>query len=239
MRLILLPGMDGTGKLFHRFQKALPDEYSTTVISYPSDRTLDWAHLQRLVLKNLPSEEPFALLGESFSGPIAYSIASRRPSNLKALILCATFLSNPTSAFIHWIRPILAPIVFRQSLPAVVARKIIVGGDASDDLVSEIQQLAPTVTPEVWNFRAKLITSLKPTDFEPLSKLPLLYLQAAQDRLVPSRCASEIRALAPQIKVKVFQSAHLILQSRPQEAATCIADFLAPLLHLGDTRKNE
>lgn len=39
-KLVLLPGMDGTGELFAGFVTALPDTFETTTIKYPSDNCL-------------------------------------------------------------------------------------------------------------------------------------------------------------------------------------------------------
>jgi len=36
-KLLLLPGMDGTGDLFAGFVEAFPDEFETEIVSYPTD----------------------------------------------------------------------------------------------------------------------------------------------------------------------------------------------------------
>ena len=225
MHLVLLPGMDGTGKLFRRFIDSLPSGITATAVSYPSQQPLDWDELRELVLGQIP-EEPFALVAESFSGPIAYAIAAKPPPNLRALVLCASFVSNPRSPFLNLLRPLLAPVVFRQHLPAFVARRIMVDAEADDELVRELQTIGPKVSPRVWNFRAKLILNLRQPSLSAGRDLPILYLQASHDRLVPPRCAEEIQQLSPQTKVEVISSGHLILQNKPQAAAATICKFL-------------
>ena len=74
--LVLLPGMDGTGDLFAPLLSALPPALRTIVVRYPCDRPLGYAGRTRG-----PKDQPFVLLGESFSGPIAAAIAAaRRPA---------------------------------------------------------------------------------------------------------------------------------------------------------------
>ncbi|UUZ51553.1 alpha/beta hydrolase [Massilia sp. B-10] len=43
----------------------------------------------------LPPAEPYFLLGESFSGPVAIALAAERPPMLLGLILSCTFARNP------------------------------------------------------------------------------------------------------------------------------------------------
>src|ERR1700722_12941492 len=93
--LILLPGLDGTGKLFAEFLKALDLGVSASVVSYPPEVPLGYHELEPIVRAALPAHDPFVLLGESFSGPLAIRIAADPPPALKGLILCVTFASNP------------------------------------------------------------------------------------------------------------------------------------------------
>jgi hypothetical protein len=82
VKLVLLTGMDGTGDLFEPLIKALPG-IEIQVIRYPLDRSLSYPELLSLVTSSLSGSEPFALLAESFSTPIAIQLAAKRPPNLK------------------------------------------------------------------------------------------------------------------------------------------------------------
>ncbi len=95
--LVLLPGLDGTGKLFAEFLKALDSSIGTLVVTYPKDVPMNYDQLEALVTAALPTDRPFVLLGESFSGPLAIRIAARRPEFLVGLVLCVTFARNPYS----------------------------------------------------------------------------------------------------------------------------------------------
>jgi pimeloyl-[acyl-carrier protein] methyl ester esterase len=93
--IVLLPGMDGTGKLFAGFVAALGDAARPVVVAYPTDSQLDYRQLIDVARTFLPLGEPFVLLGESFSGPIAIALAAERPAGLFALVLCCSFAPNP------------------------------------------------------------------------------------------------------------------------------------------------
>ena len=93
MKVILLPGLDGTGLLFKPFIEALPKNIETLVISYPKIKIQNYGELVSYVIAQLP-EEDYILVGESFSGNIAYQIALSNPKHLKSIIFVASFLSN-------------------------------------------------------------------------------------------------------------------------------------------------
>jgi pimeloyl-ACP methyl ester carboxylesterase len=83
------------GELFSPFTKVLPEELTPIIISYPKDLPLDYDDLERYLAERIIVEAPFAILGESFSGPLAIRFAVKNPKNLVAVILCATFMENP------------------------------------------------------------------------------------------------------------------------------------------------
>src|SRR5687767_5910188 len=96
--LMLLPGMDGTGHLFAPFLEALGNEFNVKVVRYPGTEALNYAELEAVARAAMP-DGPFVLLGESFSGPIAISLAASGSPHLKGLVLCCTFARNPKPLF--------------------------------------------------------------------------------------------------------------------------------------------
>jgi pimeloyl-[acyl-carrier protein] methyl ester esterase len=79
-RLVLLPGLDGTGELFAPFIDEL-GEIRSQVIAYPADRAMNYAEHESCARSQLPMDEDFVLLGESFSGPVSIAIAAAPPAN--------------------------------------------------------------------------------------------------------------------------------------------------------------
>lgn len=96
LSLVLLPGLDGTGRLFEWFLDALPSKLRPIVIPFPRDAA-DYAALETQAARSLPQGQPFVILAESFSGPLALRIAARGPANLVAVILVASFTSRPVA----------------------------------------------------------------------------------------------------------------------------------------------
>src|SRR5258705_1882619 len=99
LTLVLLPGLDGTGRLFNPLMEVLPPYLIPLVIPYPANKFLGYSKLLKYARGQIPTDKPFVLLAESFSGPVAVEFAATHPSNLEALILCASFVTNPASTF--------------------------------------------------------------------------------------------------------------------------------------------
>jgi pimeloyl-[acyl-carrier protein] methyl ester esterase len=74
LKLVLLPGMDGTGMLFAGFVTALPESFETMTVRYPTDRPLSNLELEGIVRAACPVTEPFMLVAESFSTPLAIPV---------------------------------------------------------------------------------------------------------------------------------------------------------------------
>src|SRR5262245_22389675 len=97
LRLLLLPGLDGTGALFDPFVRALSAEIAPQIVRYPSDQPLGYDALEPMVAQHIPAREPYAILGESFSGPLALRLARRQEGDLVGVVLVATFVTNPVA----------------------------------------------------------------------------------------------------------------------------------------------
>ena len=95
MKLLLLPGMDGTGELFSDLRDTLAGESEPVVIRYPSNKELSFYELAELVQKCFPVEEPFVIIAESFSVPVAVICAAKKPANLKET------LNNSTISYLN------------------------------------------------------------------------------------------------------------------------------------------
>jgi pimeloyl-ACP methyl ester carboxylesterase len=76
-------------------------EFDTLIITYPPNIPLSYTALESLVRESLPTDRPFVLLGESFSGPIAISLSARQLPQQVGLVLCSTFARNPRPIFSH------------------------------------------------------------------------------------------------------------------------------------------
>jgi pimeloyl-ACP methyl ester carboxylesterase len=229
-RLVLLPGMDGTGDLFADFVSALPDGFETGIVRYPTEVFLSYSELMPLVQSFAPASEPFVLVAESFSTPLAIQFAATNPPNLKGLVLCAGFASSPTRGWMRFIGSLLAPLLFRMGLPDFAAKHWLVGPDASPGLLSAVKSAISSVQPEVLSARFSAVLDCDARGDLSRVAVPILCLQAQKDRLVPAFSLDEIRRIKPLVTVREISGPHLLFQRRSEEAAEVLVEFLRKMV---------
>ena len=227
MTLVLLPGMDGTGDSFAAFLSAPGCELDVKVVSYPTDVALGYADLEAFARAALPTDRPFVILGESFSGPIAISLAAAAPPQLKGLILCATFARNPRPAF-SWLRS-LVPLLPVKAAPMRVLSHLLLGKFACEELRNALAGAMAKVQASVLRTRVAEVLRVDVTSKLAALGIPTLYLRATQDRLVPASAARYIAALNPRVQVTDIDAPHFLLQTGSAETARVIREFARTL----------
>lgn len=217
--MVLLPGLHGTGDLFAPFVQCAPPHLRPVVIPLPLFAEYD--ELLQAIRAQLPAE-PFAILGESFSGPLAISIARAMPERVVAVILSASFVSPPISGLLRFV-PWRFLFVFES--PRWVVRWFFAGRKASRELVDAVRGAIRKTPRRVLAARMRAVFSLRP--LAPIS-VPLLYLSGTRDVLVRFR-ERAFERVAPHVERKRIAAPHLVLQAAPREAWAAIAAFLDPL----------
>jgi pimeloyl-[acyl-carrier protein] methyl ester esterase len=228
-RLILLPGMDGTGELFGKFVDALPGEIASTIVRYPMSRLAASSELLGLVREGTLADESFVLLAESFSTPLAIEFAASRPTGLKGVILCAGFASNPARGWWRWAAYVLAPILFRLPLTKAAAEFLLIGPNAPEALLEGVRDALGSVDPMVLAGRLRATLACDAKAELGRIEVPILYVQGKEDRLVSRSSLREMRRLRPQIFVAGIAGPHLILQREPEKSAEAVVRFLCRL----------
>jgi hypothetical protein len=123
--ILLLPGMDGTGILFRSFRVALPPEVAAVCEDLSLETSQDHRELAAVVH---PPDVPYAVLGESFSGPLALLLADRDP-NARAVVLAASFSRCPSRA-LSWLWPLARGPLLGLQPPDALVRHFLLGEDA-------------------------------------------------------------------------------------------------------------
>ena len=224
MKLVLLPGFDGTGKLLAKFAASFNPDIELITVSYPPTMPLGYSELESIARSFLPRDEPFFLLGESFSGPIAISIAATAPPGLRGLILCCSFARNPFP-WLSFARRIAFAIP-TNAIPIGVLSFLLLGRFSSPELRSEMEQVIAVVSPAVLQTRAHAVLSVDASALVSQIKLPILYLRASEDRLIPKASAELIASLALSTKIVEFEAPHFLLQVLPFVVTPMVTDFI-------------
>jgi pimeloyl-ACP methyl ester carboxylesterase len=222
--LVLLPGMDGTGELFAPFLAKLGPEFSVKVVRYPTNEPLGYAELEAVVRSELPPEGPFVILGESFSGPIAVSLAASGLPRLKGLVLCCTFVRNPRPIF-GGLRSLLA-VVPVTAVPGALLSWLLMGRFSSAALRSAFAKAVAQVSSSVLRARLRSVLAVDVSAHLRGATIPTLYLRASRDRVVPAGAARLVSRLKPDTCIAEVEAPHFLLQAAPSEAARLVRAFL-------------
>lgn len=224
--LVLLPGMDGTGELFGPLLASLPQELETTVVRYP-DRRMSYDDHEAFTRRELPKDAPFVILGESFSGPVAVSIAASGKSNLRGLILCASFLTCP-NPLLRALRP-LTRFASPKLVPGFIAQHSLLGRFSTPELRDAHARALGHVSSPTLAARLRAMADVDVREALRGCDLPSLYLRATEDRVVAARFGDEFTANARRGRLAEIRGPHMLLQTRPGEAAREITGFIGSL----------
>ncbi len=184
---------------------------------------MDFAAQVAFARANLPVDRPFILLGESYSGPVAISLASTPPSGLIGLVLCCTFARNPRPG-LSWLRPIVRFVPSR--VPAAVPGWFLLGQFSNQRLRSALGAALAQITPDALRARLAVVMDVDVTALVAKIQAPILYLRATRDRIVPRRVSAELFRLNPHTRIVDVDAPHLLLQTAPAIAAGLLKSFL-------------
>jgi len=220
-KLVVMPGLDGTGLLLDAFAKEMSRYCAADVLRYPSD-VVSYDDLVPWVAERLP-EAPFMLLAESFSGPLAIKVASAAPDGLRGVIFITSFARAPMGV----------PAVLAEGLRGVpvtspLALKIIapfcVGLEPQPEIMELFAKALEQVPVDTLADRLREILDTDET--EALAALPVPHgvIAGAHDRLVPPRRAEELKRGAAFFKT--IDGPHFMMQRHPRAAAKAVKEAM-------------
>ncbi|SRR6266487_1000588 len=219
--------MDGSGSLFGEFIASLARGVEVIVVSYPTDRPLGYPELEALARAALPTDRPFVLVGESFSGPIAVSLAASSPVGLRGVVLVCSFVRSPVAV------PRLLRVFLNMLpvwlVPVRMAAVVLLGRFRSPALCARLSSAMASVSPSMWRARIRAVLSADVTMHLSKVTVPVLYLRATEDRVVP-RSASELISLSlPSVRMVELEGPHFMLQAKPAESVALVQGFMREL----------
>lgn len=221
MRLVLLPGLNGSHRLFAPLLPFLGERQVTT-LELPQQGPQDPDSLATALAGQL-GDSPFVLLGESFSGPVAYRLALRQPQGLHGVIFAASFLRCP-----HPLLPLTRYLPLPGGLlnSGALLKLFCLDQRASPALLKLLREETRQLPHDLLRARLRSLSNLQePT--QPL-ELPCLHLLPRQDRLVSGRAAA-LQQYCRNLQQVELDGPHFLLQSQPAACAQAINDFIRRL----------
>lgn len=218
MKIILLPGLDGTGMLFKGILKVLPKTLDIQVFCLDELEGDSYAKKAQYLAKHLQSTELF-IVAESYSGPIAYELCNLLGSNVKQIVFLASFISAPSllSRYAYLI-PTFA--LQASKLNIWLLNKMGFAGSGSESQVLDVFKSISFANKAKLKNRLQNISRLsKPKN---LHATPVVYIKPTNDLLVNKRAVDEVKSVFNNTKVVTIFGGHFIAQTHPLECADII-----------------
>jgi pimeloyl-ACP methyl ester carboxylesterase len=219
----MLPGLDGTGRLFAAAANLAWDGMTAIPFRLPNRGPQDYETLARHLVPRLP-DGGWVVVAESFSTPLAMRLAASQPGRVRALVLVAGFCTAPQAPGLGWLP--LRPL-FALTPPAFFLRKFLLGSDAPQPLVDELAHVLRKVPAGTLVDRLRVALALRAKDCPAVRGIPTLLLQARHDAVIPWEAQSQLERHLPEAAVEWIDGPHLLLQTCPSACRDAILAFLA------------
>ncbi len=222
--LLILPGLDGTGKRLGDFVAALAPDIDARILAYPVDQPLDYAGLESLLAPLLPRDRPYAILAESFAGPLAIRIAAHRPPQLRALILCGSFIRSPFPR-LGWAAPWLSHFPVK-SLPRWLRTLLMWNSQSRMRTPAEAARATAAVAAPVLRKRIEALLTVDERERCRDLAVPVLMIRGRRDRVVGRTSLDATMRALPEAHLIEVEGPHLLLQTVPGSCAAAVRQFL-------------
>lgn len=212
MKVVLIPGMDGTAILFDPLVEQAPAGVEVLRLSLVQSPDTGYQEQARDVIARI-GEEPIILVAESYSGMIAYQMLRMECKNIRHVVFAASFISRPS-----WMAAIAryAPVAVLKSrtIPKSLVGKVLFGRFSSDALVDSFYRSLLSVESGVISHRLRQIATLEEPTI-PI-KVPCTYIRPRSDRLVSKRSIEPFKNLCEKLSICEVEGTHFVLQTNPQ-----------------------
>jgi len=222
IRIALLPGLHGTDALFRSLVNLCPPEIELITLSYPTNELRSYESLTEMILEKLDGDQSnLILLGESFSGPLALFVASRKPKGLVGVILAASFVLPPRRGWAKWLP---WEIGCRFAKPVYGLRSLVSRRYAA--VIQGIYEELHKVSPSVLADRIRSTLAVDATIALKECPVPILYIAAARDIIVCKSSLKKILAIREDVTVRTIDAPHFIVPSAPADVWSAIVPFI-------------
>jgi len=218
MKIILLPGLDGTGLLFKKLKESFPDNLDIEVISYDSLPGISYFEQAAEVARRFEGIDVY-IVGESYSGRVAYELFKILGCRVKGIAFLASFVSSPSilsrvSGFLP-VNLLTSNFVSKKLLYLFGFSLI-----GSSDLINEV--FASINKADKFKLRSRLrnIAGLDKPDY--VLTCPVRYIRPSRDMLVSASAVRFLSSKCSNFRQVEVRGGHFVAQSNPGECAKVI-----------------
>jgi len=220
MKLVLLPGLHGTGELF---QPLLPYlDIPLQIIELP-EMDADNAEIIACHISTQLPEEPVVILAESFSGSLVPGILNSCQNRIVGVIFVASFISCPNKFYVQCCRLLPRFLTKNRSLVTLALTLFFLNGRADRKMLELCVRTVLSISSKILKSRLKILADLDLPNQK--FNVPAVYIQAINDRVVNEKSAHNVTCCFDTKLLKLV-GPHFILQAKPEESAIAIRKAL-------------
>ena len=212
MKVVLLPGMDGTGILFEPFiEQAPPDIEITTIPLMPSENYSYEDHA-RYVMSQI-GEDPVTVVAESYSGMVAYNMLRLGCKNIEHVVFAASFICLPSKpARIANYFPVA--LARSKLVPKTLMGKILFGKFSSPKLINYFYSALSMTGDKTLTHRLDQIAKLKEPKYK--INIPCTYIKPDSDIAVSKAAVTAFHKVCSNLIIHEVAGTHFVLQTNPK-----------------------
>ncbi len=220
MKIVILPGLDGTCGLLSEFSDLLSENHEPLTFEYPTN-LVKYEELQKWIEKRLPDGE-YIIVAESFSGPLAVLVAASNPDELKGVVFVATFASTPRKVPLV-LTYALEFLPIKSRLFLWLAHPLLMGGWSTSEFIDTFRHALKSVPKATLAGRLREVLAVDVRDRIATLTIPTTYFAATKDRLVSTKSSQVFRDHLSTIVT--IDGPHFVLHANPTEAARKLSEF--------------
>jgi pimeloyl-ACP methyl ester carboxylesterase len=229
--VVLVPGMDGTGELFYRQVPLLQKSYTVATYAlrdHAASLDVLTGDLKRVIEQVAPAERRAIVMGESFGGAVALTLALTYPEHVSALVILNSF---PYFVPQFPLRMAIAGLRIlpwgAMSLVRYVTAFHLHSRHTHRDELKRFIELTARATRAGYISRLRLLKSYDVRDRLNEICCPTLFLAADQDHLVPSLAQARYMAeRVPSATVRVLSGhGHICLIAPHLDLGQLLAEW--------------
>lgn len=212
MKVVLLPGMDGTGILFKPFIEQAPPNIEVTIIPLKQSENYSYEDQAKYVMSQI-GEDPFILVAESYSGMVAYNMLKLGCKNIEHIVFAASFICLPSrlAKFSNYL-----PIALAKSrlVPKALMGRILFGKFSSPSLINHFYSALSITSSTTLSHRLNQISELKEPKYK--ISIPCTYIKPNKDIAISKIAVTAFHEVCSNLIIHEVAGTHFVLQTNPQ-----------------------
>lgn len=223
MKIILLPGLDGTGLLFKGLLEALPDDLEVDVICL-NDLSARTYSEQAIELAAQYVGTDVVLVAESYSGRLAYEWCGVSNAAVRGVVFLASFVSAPSliSRLAGYL-PLLLLKPYR--LNRYLVNRVGFAGAGAPERIDQVFESLRCTDKHKLKQRLKNISQLNTPSKR--HNTPSVYIRPNHDYLVANKALVAVTSAFNDMTLVRASGGHFIAQSSPYLCSKIIQKMAA------------